>query len=68
MTPEQRAALRPLATRSTPIRCQECPDVWRSGERWRAYISEERELVFYCPECAEREFESPLWGDELTTG
>jgi len=26
------------------------------------------ELVFYCPECAEREFESPLWGDELTTG
>jgi hypothetical protein len=24
--------------------------------RWRAYLDTEDELVFYCPECAEREF------------
>jgi hypothetical protein len=25
-------------------------------ERWLAYLDTDGELVFYCPECAEREF------------
>jgi hypothetical protein len=25
-------------------------------DRWRAYLDTDDELVFYCPECAEREF------------
>jgi hypothetical protein len=31
---------------------------WLPGneERWRAYLDTDNELVFYCPECAEREF------------
>jgi hypothetical protein len=36
----------------------ECLEVWLPGdeERWRAYLDTDDELVFYCPECAEREF------------
>jgi hypothetical protein len=26
-------------------------------DRWRAYLDTDDELVFYCPDCAEREFE-----------
>ena len=39
-------------------RCPECLDVWLPGddERWRAYLDTDDELVFYCPECAKREF------------
>ena len=42
--------------------CEECRRVWLpivDGERWQAYwIDDEPDdrLVFYCPECAEREF------------
>jgi hypothetical protein len=45
-------------------RCAECEAVWlpSDGERWLAYIGrdeyfhEPAELVFYCSDCAEREF------------
>ena len=41
--------------------CPECGDLWLpdSRERWSAFLTEDDEppeLVFYCPECAEREF------------
>jgi hypothetical protein len=38
--------------------CAECLEVWLPGheERWRAYLDTDDELVFYCPECAKREF------------
>jgi hypothetical protein len=34
--------------------------VWLPGdeERWRAYLDTDSDLVFYCPECAEREFDA----------
>jgi len=45
--------------------CAECGAVWLPAdeERWSAYhggddLGEPAELVFYCPECAEREFEA----------
>jgi hypothetical protein len=36
----------------------ECREVWLSADedRWRAYFDTDDELVFYCPQCAEREF------------
>jgi hypothetical protein len=39
--------------------CAECGDIWLpdDGERWRAFLDTDDELVFYCPECAEREFD-----------
>jgi hypothetical protein len=42
---------------STP-RCAECGDVWLPAdeERWRAYLDTDHQLVFYCPDCADREF------------
>ena len=42
-------------------RCIECDAVWRPADnaRWRAYLDTDDELVFYCAECAEREFGSP---------
>jgi hypothetical protein len=42
-------------------RCIECEDVWlpADDERWRAYLDTDDQLVFYCAECAEREFGSP---------
>jgi hypothetical protein len=42
-------------------RCIECEDVWlpADDERWRAYLDTEDQLVFYCAECAAREFGSP---------
>jgi len=41
-------------------RCAECLDVWLPADedRWRAYLDTEGELVFYCPGCAEREFDN----------
>jgi RNase P subunit RPR2 len=41
--------------------CEECRKVWLPGddERWKAYWSDngdEDQLVFYCAECAQREF------------
>ena len=44
--------------------CAECEEVWLPAdeERWRAYFGGDdldgpAELAFYCPECAEREFD-----------
>jgi hypothetical protein len=41
--------------------CAECAARWLPAdeERWGAYLSdaEPPELAFYCPACAEREFE-----------
>jgi hypothetical protein len=45
-------------------RCAECEAVWLPAdeERWQAYLGrdehfdEPAELVFYCPDCADREF------------
>jgi hypothetical protein len=41
-------------------RCVECEAVWLSidDKRWQAWLTDDEpaEVVFYCPECAEREF------------
>jgi hypothetical protein len=39
-------------------RCAECGEVWLPADhdRWRAYLDTNDELIFYCPECANREF------------
>jgi hypothetical protein len=41
--------------------CAECDALWLSGdeERWCAYLTDDEpaEVAFYCPECAEREFD-----------
>jgi hypothetical protein len=36
----------------------ECKEVWLPADEdcWRAYLDTDDELVFFCPECAEREF------------
>jgi hypothetical protein len=50
--------------RERDLCCEECRQVWLSKlERWRAYWIDdgpEEKLLFYCPECAEREFGSRL--------
>jgi hypothetical protein len=43
------------------VRCEECRLVWLhlDDRRWRAYWIDdgpEERLLFYCPECADREF------------
>jgi hypothetical protein len=39
--------------------CLECDRPWiDDSEHWRAYFSEERELLLYCPDCARREFDA----------
>lgn len=39
--------------------CEECTRIWLPDERdrWRCYLDDEDNLVFFCPECAEREFD-----------
>jgi hypothetical protein len=41
--------------------CAECGMAWfpTDDDRWRAYLTDDEpvELAFYCPECAEREFD-----------
>ena len=39
--------------------CAECYRVWLpdDADRWQDYFDTDDELVFFCPECAEREFE-----------
>jgi hypothetical protein len=41
-------------------RCAECEAVWLPAdeERWRAYLTDDEPpvAIFYCPECADREF------------
>jgi hypothetical protein len=49
------------AEQVAPIpQCGECGEVWlpADGDRWRAYLDTDAELVFYCPECAKRELSS----------
>jgi hypothetical protein len=38
--------------------CAECPAVWllANKERWSAYLTDDDEVVFYCPVCATEEF------------
>jgi hypothetical protein len=46
------------ATPSIP-QCDECEAAWLpvDEERWSAYLTDDDdEVVFYCPDCAEREF------------
>jgi hypothetical protein len=42
--------------------CDECETPWLPAdeERWQAYLTDDEpaEVVFYCPDCAKREFES----------
>jgi hypothetical protein len=40
--------------------CAACDEVWlpADDDRWRAYFDSDDKLVFYCPECAEREFDA----------
>jgi hypothetical protein len=40
--------------------CIECGECWLPAdeERWCAYLTDDDEVVSYCPECAEREFGS----------
>ena len=40
--------------------CIECGKVWLPAdeERWRAYLDADHSIIFYCAECAEREFGS----------
>jgi len=39
-------------------RCAKCDEVWLPADeaRWRAYLDDDDESVFFCPACAEREF------------
>jgi hypothetical protein len=41
------------------LQCEECRHVWLldDGDRWRAYLSSDDEVVVYCPACAAREFD-----------
>ena len=41
------------------LQCAECKRVWLhdDGDRWRAYLSSDDEVVVYCPDCAGREFD-----------
>jgi hypothetical protein len=44
--------------------CAECGEVRLPGRRGtlaRAYLDTDDEVVFYCPECAEREFGEWRW-------
>jgi hypothetical protein len=45
-------------------RCIECGDIWPPADedRRQAYLDTDDKLVFYCAECAEREF-----GERRTT-
>jgi hypothetical protein len=38
--------------------CAECREVWLPADedRWKAYLDTDDVLVFFCPECAKREF------------
>jgi hypothetical protein len=39
--------------------CQECRRVWLPADtdRWQCHLDTDDELAFYCPDCAEREFD-----------
>jgi hypothetical protein len=58
----QRSTLRlmPIERVALIPRCAECKAAWlpAEDERWRAFHTDDEppEVVFYCPECSEREF------------
>jgi predicted RNA-binding Zn-ribbon protein involved in translation (DUF1610 family) len=39
--------------------CAECGERWLPDDedRWQAYFATDGVLIFYCPKCAEREFD-----------
>ena len=41
-------------------RCAECGERWLPDDEdhWRAYFDTGDVLIFYCPHCAEREFDN----------
>lgn len=43
------------AERLARVCCVECGREWQAGELWRLLFSDVREVVIYCPRCAERE-------------
>ena len=62
-----------LASVALIPKCAECEAVWLPAdeERWRAYhagddLDEPAEIVFYCPECAKREFKNEARGQRST--
>jgi hypothetical protein len=38
--------------------CAECDALWLPAdeEHWSAYLTDDDDVVFYCPRCAEQEF------------
>ena len=50
----------PLESVALIPRCAECEAAWLPADEecWQAWLTDDdsAELVFYCPECAEREF------------
>jgi RNase P subunit RPR2 len=49
--------------------CIECNEVWLPADeaRWRAYLDTANKIVFYCAECARREFDSD-WARRIAPG
>jgi Zn finger protein HypA/HybF involved in hydrogenase expression len=44
------------------LRCEECERSEEEARRWRAYLTSSKRMspkrwLFYCPDCAKREFE-----------
>jgi hypothetical protein len=58
----RRLARSPLNRSPSSPQCEECQKVWLPihEERWHAHWIDdgaEEKVVFYCPDCAERQFE-----------
>jgi hypothetical protein len=47
-----------LLSTGSQLRCIECRTTWRDRTRWRGYMTDDEspDVVFYCTDCAEREF------------
>jgi hypothetical protein len=47
-----------LQRTGSQLRCIECHTTWRDRTRWRGYMTDDEspDVVFYCMDCAEREF------------
>jgi hypothetical protein len=61
--PRRGSQMKRAGQASSPPRCEECFQPWHADDhsRWRAFWIDDgpdERLVFYCPECAEREFGS----------
>ena len=57
--------LQPVSAEQVALipQCAECGEVWLPGDegRWSAYLDTDGEIVFYCPEWAEREVGEWRW-------